>query len=254
MGNTAYFHRSMPESPKGRDIDRIADTGSTIVARGGQIESLGERMLRAADTLKMMVDGQVGKGLSLDEVRDQGEEVHADLKKAGERYAPSGTALKAYGQAVAEVAPGLNRAAGDCESLWETVRSRASDVDDAEQTPEGADGGTDARDTATASATSSLSTAKEEWEDAARRFDGYYDTWDAAYDTALTGKWHLGQQNGSPPWTRGSSQRNSTTLRLGTRPNYISSALTASSVSASSARLSSRYRSTRAKRNATPPG
>ena len=187
MGNTAYFHRSMPESPKGRDIDRIADTGSTIVARGRQIESLGERMLRAADTLKLMVDGQVGSGLSLDAVREQGEEVHADLKKAGERYSPSGTALRLYGQVVAEVAPGMNRAAGDCESLWEAVRSRASDVDEAERTPEAADGGTDARETATAAADSSLATAKEEWEEAARRFDGYYDTWDAAYDSALSG-------------------------------------------------------------------
>lgn len=187
MGNTAYFHNSMPDSPKGREVERIGDTGAAIVARAGQIESLGERMLRAADTLRLMVDGQVGSGLSLDAVRDQGEEVHADLRKAGERYKPSGTALKAYGQVVAEVAPGLNRAADDCETLWETVRSRAAEVDDAERTPEAPDGGTDARETATAAATSSLATAKEEWEEAARRFDGYYDTWDDAYDDALAG-------------------------------------------------------------------
>lgn len=187
MGNSAYFHTSMPDSPRGREVERIGDTGAAIVARAGQIESLGERMLRAADTLRLMVDGQVGSGLSLDAVRDQGEEVHADLKKAGERYKPSGTALKAYGQVVAEVAPGLNRAADDCETLWEAVRSRAAEVDDAERTPEAPDGGTDARETATAAATSSLATAKEEWEEAARRFDGYYDTWDDAYDDALAG-------------------------------------------------------------------
>ncbi|MFE5671096.1 hypothetical protein ACFQ58_05735 [Agromyces sp. NPDC056523] len=187
MGNTAYFHRTMPDSPKGREIERIDDSGQRIVTRATQIESLGERMLRAADTLKLMVDGQVGKGLSLDEVREQGEDVHADLKKAGERYKPSGTALKAYGKVVAEVAPGLNRAAGDCESLWETVRSRAADVDEAEDTPASEDGSTAARESATASATTTLSTAKEEWEEAARRFDGYYDTWDEAYDDAVAG-------------------------------------------------------------------
>lgn len=187
MGNLAYFHRSMPESPKGREIDRIADTGSAIAARGDRIESLGERMLRAADTLKMLVDGQVGAGLSLDEVRDQGEQVHADLRRAGERYRPSGTAIGDYGRVVAEVAPGLNRAADDCEALWETVRSRASAVDDAADTPAGEDGGTDARESATASAASSLTSAKEEWEEAARRFDGYYDTWDDAYDSAVAG-------------------------------------------------------------------
>lgn len=187
MGNTAYFHRWMPDSPKGREIERIPDTGARIVARATTIEDLGERMLRAADTLKLMVDGQVGTGLSLDAVREQGEDVHADLKKAGERYKPSGTALKAYGEVVAEVAPGLNRAAGDCESLWETVRSRAADVDHAEDTPAGEDGSTEARESATSTATDSLATAKEEWEEAARRFDGYYDTWDEAYDDALEG-------------------------------------------------------------------
>lgn len=187
MGNLAYFHRSMPESPKGREIDRIADTGATIAARGDDIESLGERMLRAADTLKMLVDGQIGAGLSLDEVRDQGEQVHADLKRAGERYRPSGTAIGDYGRVVAEVAPGLNRAADDCETLWETVRSRAAAADDAADTPAGEDGGTDVREAAAASAASSLSAAKEEWEEAARRFDGYYDTWDDAYDGAVAG-------------------------------------------------------------------
>ena len=69
MGDTAYFHRTMPDSPKGREIERIDDSGQRIVTRATQIESLGERMLRAADTLKLMVDGQFGKGLSLYEGR-----------------------------------------------------------------------------------------------------------------------------------------------------------------------------------------
>ncbi|MGR0221148.1 hypothetical protein [Agromyces sp. ZXT2-6] len=177
----------MPDSPRGREIERIDDRGDAIAARGSRVEDLGERMLRAADTLRLMVDGQVGSGLSLDEVRSRGEDVHADLKRAGERYRPSGTALRSYGEALAEVAPGLNRAADDCETLWGTVRSRAADVDDAELTPAGEDGGTDAREAATSAAASSLTTAKSEWEEAARRFDGYYDTWDSAYDDAVAG-------------------------------------------------------------------
>ena len=33
---------------------------------------------------------------------------------------------------------------------------------------------------------------------------------DAGYFTAMTGKWHLGQQNGTPPWERGFHAHRST--------------------------------------------
>src|SRR5207244_13494415 len=32
---------------------------------------------------------------------------------------------------------------------------------------------------------------------------------DAGYFTAMTGKWHLGQQNGTPPWERRSEEHTS---------------------------------------------
>ena len=53
--------------------------------------------------------------------------------------------------------------------------------------PAGDDGSTTARDDATAGAEGDLSSAKSEWEAAARRFDGHYDTWDDAYDDAVNG-------------------------------------------------------------------
>ncbi|MEI5585534.1 MULTISPECIES: hypothetical protein [unclassified Agromyces] len=187
MGDTAYFHRHMPDSPKGREIDRLEGDATAIIERGTAIEELGERMQRAADTLRLLADGQVGRGESLDAVREQAEEVHADLRTAGLRYAPSGTALRTYGEAVADVQSSLDAAARRCEELWETVRARASAVDDAADVPEGPDGSTDARDEAQSAADGALSTAEEEWREAAARFDGFYDTWDAAYDRALEG-------------------------------------------------------------------
>ena len=187
MGSTAYYHRFMPESPKGREIERLEGDGGAIVARGSAIESLGERMQRAADTLKLIADGQVGRGDSLDAIKDQSADVHADLRKAGERYLPSGEVLRAYGEALIEVSTSLNAAVGDCESLWESVRTRAASVDEAGDVPAGDDGSTTARDDATAGAEGDLSSAKSEWEAAARRFDGHYDTWDDAYDDAVNG-------------------------------------------------------------------
>jgi|GEM_PF-3045014 len=187
MGNSAYFHRFMPDSPKGREIERLDGDASVIVERGIAIEDLGLRMQKAANTLRLLADGQVGRGESLDAVRDQAEEVHADLRTAGLRYSPSGTALRAYGEAVDEVQLSLNAAVRRCEELWEAVRARAGAVDDAEDTPADPDGLTSARDEARAEAGGALETAEAEWREAAARFDGFYDTWDAAYDAALTG-------------------------------------------------------------------
>jgi len=187
MGNTAYFHRFMPESPKGREIERLAGDGSSIVSRGAAIKRLGERMQQAANTLRLIADGQVGQGDSLDEIKDQAADVHEDLKKAGERYLPSGEVLQAYGKVLLEVKGPLNAAVGDCESEWETVRTRAASVDEAGDVPAGDDGSTTAREEATVGAEGDLSTAKAEWEAAAKRFDGHYDTWDAAYDEAVNG-------------------------------------------------------------------
>lgn len=187
MGNTAYFHRFMPESPKGREIERLEGDGSAIVMRGSAIESLGERMLQAANTLQLIADGQVGKGESLDEIKEQSADVHADLKKAGERYQPSGKVLRTYGEALIQVKASLNAAVDDCESEWETVRTRAASVDEAGDVPAGEDGSTTARDDAKEGAEGSLTTAKSEWEAAARRFDGHYDTWDDAYTDAVDG-------------------------------------------------------------------
>lgn len=187
MGNTEYFHRYMPESPKGREIERLTGDGGEIVSRGSAIESLGERMQQAANTLKLIAEGQVGKGDSLDAIKDQAADVHADLLKAGQRYLPSGEVLRAYGQALLNVKGPLNSAVDDCESRWETVRTRASSVDEAGDVPAGEDGSTTAREEATTSAEGDLTSAKSEWEEAARRFDGHYDTWDEAYETAVNG-------------------------------------------------------------------
>ncbi|WP_430647852.1 hypothetical protein [Agromyces sp. GXS1127] len=187
MGNSAYFHRFMPDSPKGREIERLEGDAADIIERGTAIEDLGLRMQQAANTLRLLADGQVGQGESLDAVRDQAEEVHADLRTAGLRYSPSGTALRAYGEALADVKWRLNAAVRHCEELWETVRTRAAAVDDAGDTPADPDGSTSARDEALAQADGDLSSAGEAWREAAAKFDGHYDTWDDAYEAALTG-------------------------------------------------------------------
>lgn len=186
MGGTARNHRWMPDSPDGREIERLESDGSDIVGRGRTIETLGERMLRAANTLKLIADEQVGKGDSLEAIKGQAGDVHADLKKAGERYAPSGTALKDYGTVVNDIRWQLNQAVADADAAWEVVQTRAASVDDADLVPKGDDGSTTARDDARETAETALGSAKDEWRSAAVRFDGFYDTWERAYEHAVS--------------------------------------------------------------------
>ncbi|BDZ55493.1 hypothetical protein [Agromyces marinus] len=185
--STSYSYRFMPDSPEGREIRELEGEAGEIIRRGRQIERLGRRMQKAATTLQLLADGQVGQGESLDAVRDQAAEVHEDLYTAGLRYEPSGTALRTYGQAVSNVKWSLNQAVRDCVEAWEAVQTRASSVDDAGDTPEDPDGGTSARQNAEADANRKLDAAEAEWLEAAKRFDGHYDTWDEAYDDALEG-------------------------------------------------------------------
>lgn len=184
MGNEAYFHRHMWDSPEGREIERLEGDGGAIAARGSDIESLGDRMQRAANTLRLIADEQIGEGESLKEIKDQAADVHADLKKAGERYSPSGTALRRYGERVSAIQPRLNQAVGDAESAWETVRTRASAVDSADDVPDDEDGGSTARTDARDTAEGGLESAMSEWRTHALAFDRHYNSWETAYDEA----------------------------------------------------------------------
>jgi hypothetical protein len=182
VGNEAYFHRHMQDSPEGREIRRLDGDAAAITARGEDIASLGDRMKRAAETLRLIADEQVGEGESLKAVREQAVDVHADLKTAGERYAPSGAALKYYGGRLADIQPRLNQAVTDAEAAWETVRSRAGAVDDAGDVPEDDGGGTTARDQATQTAETGLTQARSAWLVHAQAFDREYDSWSSAYE------------------------------------------------------------------------
>lgn len=184
MSNEAYFYQHMSDSPKGREIQRLSGDGGAISARGKDIESLGDRMQRAANTLRLIADEQIGKGESLKEIKDQAADVQADLKKAGERYSPSGTALKYYGDRLSEIQPKLNQAVADAESAWETVRTRAGAVDDAGDVPADEGGGTTAREDARETAEGGLESAMSQWRTHAIDFDRHYDSWESAYDYA----------------------------------------------------------------------
>ncbi|WP_404311972.1 hypothetical protein LG314_11780 [Agrococcus terreus] len=173
--NSSFYRGSMPPTPVGgHDIRDISGEAATIIARGRTMETLGDRMQEAANTLKHLADGTVGAGLSIDELRNDAEEVYADLKTAGRRYSPSGAAVRAYGEALDDAQTAIRPVISDCEALWTAVRSASWELERAEEDQE-------------SSKQSTFDQAVTEWEQAASRYDGPYEAWDAAYDAARQG-------------------------------------------------------------------
>lgn len=173
--NSFRYRGGMPPTPeRGNEIREISGDAAAIISRGRTMQSLGDRMQRAANTLQHLADGTVGKGLSIEQLRSDAEDVHSDLKTAGIRYSPSGAAVKAYGEALDDAQTALRPIISDCEALWEVVQSASSALAGADE--EGEDAKQSAFDTAVA-----------EWEAAARSYDGPYEAWDAAYETARDG-------------------------------------------------------------------
>lgn len=171
-----YRSHNMLPSPRGRELREISGNAEDIAQRGRDMVNLGDRMQRAANTLNHIASGTVGKGLSIDKMRDEAEAVYSDLKTAGIRYSPSGAVIRDYGVTLGEVQQPVRSLVEDCESRWATVRTRSLALEEAEQARED-----------TASLQSSFDLAVDAWEDEARNYDGYYDTWDAAYNAAVNG-------------------------------------------------------------------
>ncbi|UUT35830.1 hypothetical protein [Microbacterium elymi] len=172
-----YRSLSMLATPDGgHELRRISGNAEDIHTRGVAMKDLGERMQKAANSLSALASGTEGKGASIDKLRDSADDVHEDLKKAGIRYAPSGEVLSDYGKTLGEVQGPIEVIVTECETLWGTVRTKSTDLETASQTGD---------DTSTLQ--SEFDTAVQDWEDEARKYNGHWDSWDAAYDRAHSG-------------------------------------------------------------------
>ncbi|MFT4156849.1 MAG: hypothetical protein QM630_02815 [Microbacterium sp.] len=166
----------MLPSVRGRELRRIEGNGDDIAARGVAMQDLGDRMQKAANALQMIADGSIGKGLSIDKLKGAASDVYSDLKAAGVRYSPSGAALAAYGNALAEVKSPMSRIVDDCEDSWVRVRIASTALEEATQNGED-----------TEAQQSEFDNAVIAWRSDRSGYDGYYDTWDAAYQAAKSG-------------------------------------------------------------------
>jgi len=183
----------MEDSPKGREIQELEGEAGPIHSRGQEIADLAAMMDGAANHLQDLADGKTAqKGLAVDKLREVVGDAHEDLRKAADRYAPVGPALKDYAAVLAEVKPLLNAAVGRCEEEWGNYQTKSGAVFDAGMTPpteEPEDAPDDfdpmeARNDAVEAAEAAKATAHQAFVDEAEVFDGHYDDWVEAFDDA----------------------------------------------------------------------
>ncbi|GLI27939.1 hypothetical protein ARHIZOSPH14_21810 [Agromyces rhizosphaerae] len=168
----------------GRMIEWIEGHPGDITRRGDEIVDLGMQMRESAGLLEAIAEGAEGmEGLSVDALREVIGEVHEELRLAGERYSPTGLALKTYAGSLEEVQTGLRMLLDDCEQAWNAYTARRLEYMSTPQpTPDPETGVVDA--TAHDDALLRREQAHDAWEMLADDYDARYDTWEAAFERA----------------------------------------------------------------------
>lgn len=174
----------------------IEGDAAGIVARGQLIEDLGEQMIGAAGVLREIGDGATEeKGRSIERIRDEVGDTHEELALAGERYKPTGTAMKEYGSSLATVQGVLRSLVTEIENAKSQLDSKVESAQTAQDTADASedyDAGDDAarsRHRADAwqarEAGIAADNARIHLDGLLDDFDTQWDTWDEAYDLAL---------------------------------------------------------------------
>lgn len=184
----------MDSSPGGKTIEELVGNGPAISQRGHTIEKLGIQMIDSATTLQSIADGTSGqKGLAVDKLKDVVGDCYKELKLAGERYKPNGKPLYNYGEAVSELQPKIKSIVADCEDDWAIYVQKSGSIPSAipsgaePSDPSAAKAAQDKADQEHDEAQSAAHTAHQNWKADAQIFDGYYDSWEAAFDDAVSG-------------------------------------------------------------------
>jgi hypothetical protein len=186
----------MEQSPGGHDITVVFGNADGIRSRGEQVESLGDQMIGAAGVLRAIVDNGVPqKGLSIDKIKEVIGEIDEELKLAGERYMPSGTALVVYARALADIQGEMRLIVPRCQGVWddyETARGTFGTVEGsappASSEPQTGPGPSPAEEHQqdVIEARGRMEDAYDDFLAEARLYDTQYETWETAFDTATS--------------------------------------------------------------------
>ena len=192
----------MEQSPAGHEISVVFGNASGIIARGREIEDLGAQMIGAAGVLRAIADDGVAQaGLSIEKIKEVIGEIDEELKLAGERYTPSGSALVDYGTVLDRVQDQMRLIVPRCQSAWDDYASARGGHDSVNHPlPSGYPGPAPGATSAPGPTPEQLehqqeiATARGRMEDAyddfiaeAARYDTQFETWEAAFDAASSG-------------------------------------------------------------------
>lgn len=172
-----------PTAGKHYEILEITGDAYAIERRALEIESLGEQMLAAADILDKVALGAECRGESLDKLAEVAEDVKGDLRKAGDRYYPSGTVLVEYARALDGVQTTLAGLMPAIETAWSQYEAVKGQFAADSQLPPPAEGES-AEDR---TSQGDVEAKYEAWKDQAVLYEGAYDTWWTAYENARKG-------------------------------------------------------------------
>ncbi|WP_139177831.1 hypothetical protein [Ruania alba] len=157
---------------------------SEIIARGTEIELLGGQMRDAAGVLsdiKNRAEDQQGK--AIEKLRETIGDSYETLYESADLYEPVGPVIRTYGDELDSVQPNINAHAENCDDLWRTYYFLPGTRD---ADPRGADSGDSEEAAEEAEQNREKQEAYEAWEAEAILFDSDYDTWENAFDKAVT--------------------------------------------------------------------
>ena len=189
----------MEPSPAGNPIEVVTGNAFGIRTRGRAIEDLGDQMIGAAGVLRAIADNGVPQqGLSIDKIKEVIGEIDGELKLAGERYKPSGTALVTYADALDGVQQQMRVIVPRCQDAWDDYQSALGRYQDANHplppgqagTPPAGGGQSpeqEAHDRDIRSALNRANEAYDEFVAEARNFDTQFETWEDAFEAASNG-------------------------------------------------------------------
>jgi len=178
----------MDRSPAGRRIEDVKGDPGTISDRGEAIGALGQQMIDSAIVLEQIATRATPQqGKAVEQLIETIGDAYKQLKEAGELYKPIGPVVLSYGDTLSELQPKINTHVSNCEDLWVTY--------------DGLPGKTEARGTgglfqpdegspeaeAQAEEDAAKKVAYEAWEGEAEDFDADYNTWEQAFDDAVSG-------------------------------------------------------------------
>ena len=197
---------------RGHRVEVLEGDAHGVIARGNEIEDLGEQMIGAADILREVGGGATEeRGRSIEKIRSEVGDVHEELRKAGERYKPTGTVMKTYGSKLADVQAAMRTIvtdAADAKAKLDSKRAAAATAaSTAENAPEidHADPAAVERnrqlEEAATNAQGAVDSAQGDLDAQYALFETQWDTWDEAYETALQGIKDATEGNVSDNWS-----------------------------------------------------